>query len=237
MKHMFKQLTLKTHEILFSELLFDADALNFSDLTLSALVAFENLADNVAHAYFFSHNIRLSHFSSYLQKKVLADSTLRERMFFMKRNRLTFRTKFVSNYIKSLKRFLLHLQLLMHFTASVSARATELSTLTYCNSITSAQRTLLFDKFTCLFMLRLRYTKNFHITEQKASAVKYLCAAVSHITALYIVLVLLFKHFIEVEVFNRIIAHSPLLFEHKNIAFNTRQLSLLMRSCSLQYIR
>ncbi len=125
----------------------------------------------------------------------------------------------------------------MHFTASVSARATELSTLTYCNSITSAQRTLLFDKSTCLFMLRLRYTKNFHSTEQEASAVKYLCATVSHITALYIVLVLSFKHFIEVECFNRTVAHSALLFEHKNIAFNTRQLSLLMRSCSLQFIQ
>ncbi len=109
MKHMFKQLTLKTHEILFSELLFNVNALNFSDLTLSVLAAFENLADNVAHAYFFSHNTRFSHFSSYLQKKVLADSTLRERMFFIKRNRLTFRTKSVLNYIKSLKRFLLYL--------------------------------------------------------------------------------------------------------------------------------
>ncbi len=109
MKHMFKQLTLKTHEILFSELLFNADALDFSDLTLFTLAAFENFANNVAHAYFFSHNARLSHFSSYLQKKVLADSTLRERMFYMKRNRLTFRRKFVSNYIESVKRFLLHL--------------------------------------------------------------------------------------------------------------------------------
>ncbi len=123
-------------------------------------------------------------------------------MFYVKRNKLMFKTKSISNYVKSLKRFLLHLQLLMHFTASVSARATELSTLTYCNSITSAQRTLLFNKFTCLFMLRLRYTKNFVNTEQEAFAVKYLCTAVSHITALYIVLVLSFKHFIKVEFFN-----------------------------------
>ncbi len=158
-------------------------------------------------------------------------------MFFMKRNRLTFRTKSVSNYIKSLKRFLLYLQLLMHFTASVSARVTELSTLTYCNSITFTQRTLLFNKSACLFMLWLRYTKNFYTTEQKASAVKYLCAVVLHITVLYIVFILSFKHFIEVEVFHRTVASSPLLFKHKNIAFNTRQLSLLMRSCSLQYIR
>ncbi len=154
-------------------------------------------------------------------------------MFYMKKNRLTFKRKSVSNYIESLKRFLLYLQLLMHFTVSVSARVIELSTLTYCNSITFAQRTLLFNKFTCLFMLRLRYTKNFYITEQKASAVKYLYAAVSHITVLYIVLVLSFKHFIKVEVFNRAVAPSSLLFKHKDIAFNTRQLSLLMRSCSL----
>ena len=66
MKHMFKQLTLKTHEILFSKLLFNADALDFSDLTLSVLAAFENLADKIAYAYFFSHNTRLAHFSSYL---------------------------------------------------------------------------------------------------------------------------------------------------------------------------
>ncbi len=66
MKHMFKQLTLKTHEILFSKLLFDADASDFSDLTLFTLAAFKNLADNAAHAYFFSHNTRLAHFSSYL---------------------------------------------------------------------------------------------------------------------------------------------------------------------------
>ncbi len=66
-------------------------------------------------------NTTLSHFSSYLQKKVLANRTLREQMFFMKRNKLMFKTKSVSNYIKSLKQFLLHLQLLMHFTASVSA--------------------------------------------------------------------------------------------------------------------
>jgi superfamily II DNA helicase RecQ len=237
MKHLFKQLTLKTHDILFSELLLNADVSDFSDLTLSALAATENLADNTAHAYFLSHNTTLSHFSSYLQKKVLANKTLREQMFFMKRNRLMFKTKSISNYIESLKRLLLHLQLLMDFTASVSARATELSTLTYCNSITSAQRTLLFDKSACLFMLRLRYTKNFQTTEQEASAVKYLCAAVSHITALYIVLVLPFKHFIEIECFNRTIAHLSLLFEHEDTVFNTRQLSLLMRSCSLQYIK
>ncbi len=124
----------------------------------------------------------------------------------------------------------------MHFITSVSTQVIKLSTLTYCNSITFTQRTLLFDKFTCLFMLRLRYTKNFYITKQKAFTVKYLCVAVLYITVLYIVLVLLLKHFIEVEVFNRTIASSPLLFKHKNIAFNTRQLSLLMRSCSLQYI-
>ncbi len=125
----------------------------------------------------------------------------------------------------------------MHFIISVSTRVIELNTLTYCNSITSAQRTLLFNKSTCLFMLRLRYTKNFHTTEQKVSAVKYLYVAVLHITALYIVLILPFKHFIKVKVFNRTVASSSLLFKHKDIAFNTRQLSLLMRSCSLQYIR
>ncbi len=121
----------------------------------------------------------------------------------------------------------------MHFIISVLTRVIELSTLTYCNSITFAQRILLFNKFTCLFMLRLRYTKNFYIIKQKASAVKYLCAAVLHITVLYIVLVLLFKHFIKVKIFNRTVAPSSLLFKHKDIAFNTRQLSLLMRSCSL----
>ena len=115
---------------MFSELLFDADVTNFFALTLSAFAATENLADNTAHTYFFSHNITLSHFSSYLQKKVLANRTLKEQMFFMKRNKLMFKTKSVSNYIESLKRFLLHLQLLMHFTASISAWATELSTLT-----------------------------------------------------------------------------------------------------------
>ncbi len=109
MKHLFKQLTLKTHEILFSELLFNADVTDFSALTLSALAATENLADNTAHTYFFSHNTTLSHFSSYLQNKVLANRTLREQMFFMKRNKLMFKTKSVSNYIESLKRFLLHL--------------------------------------------------------------------------------------------------------------------------------
>ncbi len=78
MKDLFKQLTLKTHEILFSELLFDADVTNFSALTLSAFAATENLADNTAHTYFFSYNTTLSHFSSYLQKKVLANRTLKE---------------------------------------------------------------------------------------------------------------------------------------------------------------
>jgi len=121
MKDLFKQLTLKIYEILFSELLFNANVTDFSALTLSALAATENLADNTAHTYFFSYNTTLSHFSSYLQKKVLANRTLREQMFFMKRNKLMFKTKSVSNYIKSLKQFLLHLQLLMHFTASVSA--------------------------------------------------------------------------------------------------------------------
>ncbi len=52
--------------MLFSELLFNADALNFFNLTLFTLVTLKNLADNVIHAYFFSYNIRLSHFSSYL---------------------------------------------------------------------------------------------------------------------------------------------------------------------------
>ncbi len=66
MKHMFKQLTLKTHEILFSKLLFDVNTSDFSDLTLFILTASENLADKIAHAYFFSHNTRLAHFSSYL---------------------------------------------------------------------------------------------------------------------------------------------------------------------------
>jgi len=37
MKDLFKQLTLKTHEILFSKLLFDADVTDFSALTLSVL--------------------------------------------------------------------------------------------------------------------------------------------------------------------------------------------------------
>ncbi len=78
MKDLFKQLTLKTHEILFSELLFNADVTDFSALTLSALAATKNLADNTAHTYFFSHNTTFSHFSSYLQKKVLANRTLRE---------------------------------------------------------------------------------------------------------------------------------------------------------------
>ncbi len=63
---MFKQITLKIHDILFSELSFNADILNFSDLTLFVLTALENLADNIVHAYFFSYNTRLSHFSSYL---------------------------------------------------------------------------------------------------------------------------------------------------------------------------
>ncbi len=110
----------------------------------------------------------------------------------------------------------------MHFTVNVSTRVIELSTLTYYNSITSAQRTLLFNKFTCLFMLRLWYTKNFYITEQKVSAVKYLYVVVSHITILYIVLILFFKHFIKVKVFNRTVASSSLLFKYKDIAFNTR---------------
>ncbi len=109
MKDLFKQLTLKIHKILFSELLFDADMINFSALTLFAFAATENLADNTAHTYFFFYNITLSHFSSYLQKKVLANRTLREQMFFMKRNKLMFKTKSVSNYIESLKQFLLHL--------------------------------------------------------------------------------------------------------------------------------
>ena len=132
-KDLFKQLTLKTHEILFSKLLFNADMTDFSALTLSAFAATENLANNTAHTYFFSHNTTLSHFSSYLQKKVLANKTLRELMFIMKRNKLMFKTTSVSNYTESLKQFLLHLQLLMHFTASVFAKATKLSTLTYCN--------------------------------------------------------------------------------------------------------
>jgi hypothetical protein len=59
MKHLFEQLTLRTHEILFSELLFNANVIDFSDLTLSALAATENLADNTAHVYFFSHNTTL----------------------------------------------------------------------------------------------------------------------------------------------------------------------------------
>ena len=119
MKDLFKQLTLKTHEILFSELLFNADVTDFSALTLFALAATKNLADNTAYTYFFSHNTTLSYFSSYLQKKVLANKTLKEQMFFMKRNKLMFKTKSVLNYIENLKQFLLHLQLLMHFTASV----------------------------------------------------------------------------------------------------------------------
>ncbi len=51
-------------------------------------------------------------------------------------------------------------------------------------------------------MLRLRYTKNFYTTEQEVFTVKYLYATVSHITALYIALVLSFKHFIKVKFFN-----------------------------------
>jgi len=103
MKYLFKQLTLRTYEILFSELLFNTDVINFSDLTLSAFAATENLADNTAHSYFFSHNTILSHFSSYLQKKVLANKTLKEQMFFIKRNKLMFKTKSISNYTESLK--------------------------------------------------------------------------------------------------------------------------------------
>lgn len=61
----------------------------------------------------------------------------------------------------------------MHFTVSVFGLTTKLSTLTYYNSITFAQRTLLFNKSTYLFILRLQYTKNFYITKQVASAIKY----------------------------------------------------------------
>jgi len=232
-KDLFKQLTLKTHEILFSKLLFNANVIDFSNITLSALVATESLANNIAYTYFFTYNTSLLYFSSYLQKKVLADKTLREHMFFIKRNKLILKTKLVSNFLYSLKRFSLYLQLLMHFIASIFARTTELSTLIYCNLITSSQRTLLFNKSICLFMLRLQYTKNFYTTKQEAFVVKYLCAAISYITTLYIVLVLSFKHFIEIKFFNRIVTYFALLFEHKNVAFNTQQLSLLIRSCSL----
>jgi hypothetical protein len=83
--------------------LFNADVIDFFALTLSAFAATKNLADNTAHFYFFSHNTILSHFSSYLQKKILANRTLKEQMFFMKRNKLMFKTKSISNYIESLK--------------------------------------------------------------------------------------------------------------------------------------
>ena len=52
--------------MLFIELLFNANALNFKDLTLLTLAAFENITDHIAQAYFFSANAKLSHFSSYL---------------------------------------------------------------------------------------------------------------------------------------------------------------------------
>ena len=106
---MFKQLTLKTHEILFIELLFNVNVANFSDLTLLTLAASENLSDNSAQSYFFTHNSILSYFSSYLQKKVLADKTLKEHIFFIKKNKLTLKLKLILNYTETLKRFLLHL--------------------------------------------------------------------------------------------------------------------------------
>ncbi len=86
-------------------------------------------------------------------------------------------------------------------------------------------------------MLRLQYTKNFSTIEQEAFAVKYLYAVIFYITALFIVLVFSFKHFIEIEFFYQTTLHSSLLFKHKNLAFNTRQLSLLMQSYSLQFIK
>ena len=186
LKESFKQLTLKTHKILFTKLLFIVDAVDFSNLTLSVLAASEDLLNNSAQFDFFTYNLILSYISSYLQKKVFVNKTLKEQMFFKKRNKLTLKSKSILNYTESLKRFLLHLQLLMHFTASVLAWVTKLNTLTYCNSITSAQQTLLFNKSACLFMLRLRYTKNFLTIEQETSAVKYFCTAISYITALYI---------------------------------------------------
>ncbi len=64
--------------MLFTELLFNVNALNFKDLTLSTLAAFENIADHIAQAYFFFINAKLSHFSSYLQIKVLTNKTLKE---------------------------------------------------------------------------------------------------------------------------------------------------------------
>jgi hypothetical protein len=75
----------------------------FSDLTLFAFAVTKNLANNIAHIYFFFYNTTLSHFSLYLQKKVLANKTLKEQMFFIKRNKLMIKTKPISNYIKSLK--------------------------------------------------------------------------------------------------------------------------------------
>ncbi len=64
--------------MLFIELLFNVNASDFKDLTLLTLAAFENIADHIAQAYFFSANAKLSHFSSYLQTKVSTNKTLKE---------------------------------------------------------------------------------------------------------------------------------------------------------------
>jgi len=94
---------LKIYNILFLEFLFNTNIIGFSNLILSTLVAKENLANNTTYTYFFTYNISLLHFSLYLSKKVLANKTLKEQIFFIKRNKLIFKTKLVLNYIESLK--------------------------------------------------------------------------------------------------------------------------------------
>ncbi|KAI9748290.1 MAG: hypothetical protein M4579_007265, partial [Chaenotheca gracillima] len=237
MRRLFRTLLQKTHEILFQDLLLEAHPSEFSGLNLQALAQQEDLANNHDHGFFMTTNPDLQQYSGYLKQRVLKTSILRKQFYAFSDKTLRLKNKAVEDYEIKIRTFLLHLMLAFHLTTGLCSRVTELATVTYCNSFLTRKRTLFFDKATNLLMVKATYLKTLSSHSKEAANIRILCAALSHITALYLALVIPFKQFLLVHGQGRTKLPSPLLFQHKDKAISTKHLSSFMRGYTVATIQ
>ena len=222
------------YDLLFTELLFDQSRKKFDSIILNFVILIENFNDNFQGFNFILNNSNLKRYETFNRRLIFDNEKLRNRFFRLNNNKLIFRPNNVKRYIRNMTEFLMKLMLLFHITFNLPSRITELAIITFMNFLNIFKRNLIMNSNMKLFVFRLRYSKNLYNILKESSIIKYLSQLVSYLILIDLIIVFLFKSFLEIAFLKRKNIFLSLLFDINDKIINLTQLSLFLKSYSLR---
>jgi hypothetical protein len=124
---------------------------------------------------------------------------------------------------------------LVYMTSGAPARGTEIPTILHSNSPANS-RNLFLDRGTKLFMIRLRYSKNFNLTGLDQGALRVLPNSVSHLVLVFLVRVLPFTQFLHLYAEKKCSRAEFLLFYNRDRLLKSADLARSLRQLTDEFL-